>query len=79
MILQIKRVILRPWSEDEAEKLYKYASDPEVEPLAGWSAHTTVGIEVSLLVEIRTRRAMLLTRVAWEKAIKNHVLIIDDV
>ena len=42
MILQTKRVILRPWSENDAEELYKYASDPDVGPPAGWPAHTTV-------------------------------------
>lgn len=30
MILQTKRLILHPWREDDAEELYKYASDPEV-------------------------------------------------
>ncbi len=42
MILQTKRLILRPWSEDDAEELYKYASDPEVGPPAGWKPHTSV-------------------------------------
>ena len=42
MILQTKRLILRPWSENDAEELYKYASDPEVGPPAGWSPHTSV-------------------------------------
>ena len=35
MILQTKRLILRPWCEDDAEELYKYASNPEVGPPAG--------------------------------------------
>jgi RimJ/RimL family protein N-acetyltransferase len=42
MILQTKRVILRPWSENDAEDLYRYASDPEVGPPAGWPPHTSV-------------------------------------
>ena len=42
MILQTKRLILRPWSENDAEDLYKYASDPEVGPPAGWPPHTSV-------------------------------------
>ena len=42
MILQTKRVILRPWSEEDAEELYKYASDPEVGPPAGWQPHTSI-------------------------------------
>ena len=42
MILQTKRLILRPWSENDAEELYKYASDPEVGSPAGWPPHTSV-------------------------------------
>ena len=42
MILQTKRLILRPWREDDAEDLYTYASDPEVGPPAGWPPHTSV-------------------------------------
>ena len=42
MILQTKRVIMRPWSDDDAEKLYKYASDPDVGTPAGWQPHTSV-------------------------------------
>ena len=42
MILQTKRLILRPWSENDAEELYKYAIDPEVGPPAGWPPHTSV-------------------------------------
>ena len=42
MILQTKRLILRPWCEEDAEELYQYASDPEVGPPAGWPPHTSV-------------------------------------
>ena len=42
MILETIRLILRPWCEDDAEDLYKYASDPEVGPPAGWLPHTSV-------------------------------------
>ena len=42
MILETNRLILRPWREDDAEILYKYASDPEVGYPAGWAAHTSV-------------------------------------
>ena len=30
MTLETERLILRPWREDDAEELYKYASDSEV-------------------------------------------------
>ena len=42
MILETERLILRPWCEDDAEELYKYASDPDVGPPAGWQPHTSV-------------------------------------
>jgi len=42
MILQTDRLILRPWREDDAEDLYKYASDAEVGLPAGWLPHTSV-------------------------------------
>ena len=34
-----ERLILRRWLEDDADALFKYASDPEVGPRAGWSPH----------------------------------------
>ena len=43
MILETKRLILRPWTEEDAETLYQYAKDPEVGAPAGWPPHTSVG------------------------------------
>ena len=48
---QTDRIMLRPWRESDAETLFKYASDPEVGPRAGWPPHKSV--EESLMV-IRT-------------------------
>ena len=42
MTLETERLILRPWKEDDAESLYKYAKKPEVGPIAGWLVHTSV-------------------------------------
>lgn len=42
MILETKRLILRPWEETDAEECYKYAKDPQVGPAAGWPVHTSV-------------------------------------
>ncbi|MEA4966033.1 MAG: GNAT family N-acetyltransferase [Oscillospiraceae bacterium] len=42
MILETKRLILRPWAESDAEELYRYAKDPAVGPIAGWPVHTSV-------------------------------------
>ncbi len=35
MILETERLILRRWEESDAEDLYKYASNPDVGPIAG--------------------------------------------
>lgn len=40
--METARIILRPWQEDDAEVLFKYASDPELGPLAGWPPHKSV-------------------------------------
>lgn len=42
MVLETKRLILRPWEDSDAEELYKYAKDPEVGPAGGWPPHTSV-------------------------------------
>ena len=42
MILQTKRLILRPWEEEDAAELFALASSPEVGPAAGWPVHTSV-------------------------------------
>ena len=42
MTLLTPRLILRSWFESDAEELYKYASDPDVGPPAGWPPHTSV-------------------------------------
>lgn len=33
---------MRPWRETDADALFKYASDPEVGPRAGWPPHQSV-------------------------------------
>ena len=41
-MIETERLILRPWREDDAEALYKYASDPDIGPPAGWPPHTCI-------------------------------------
>ena len=41
-VLETKRLILRLWRESDAEALFKYASDPDVGPRAGWPPHKSV-------------------------------------
>lgn len=42
MSMETKRLILRHWREDDAQALYKYASDLRVGPACGWPPHTSV-------------------------------------
>ena len=42
MELQTKRLILRAWKESDAKALYKYARNPNVGPIAGWTPHTSI-------------------------------------
>ena len=49
MTIETERLILRPWRESDAEALYRYASDPEVGPAAGWAPHTSVEDSLEIL------------------------------
>ena len=40
--METNRIRLRPWLESDAGALFKYASDPEVGPRAGWPPHESV-------------------------------------
>ena len=40
--METDRIILRPWCDSDAEVLYKWASDPDVGPRAGWAPHQSV-------------------------------------
>ena len=40
--METKRLILRKWTEEDAENLYKYAKDPDVGPVAGWPPHKSI-------------------------------------
>lgn len=40
--LETPRLVLRPWCDNDAEALYKQASDPAVGPMGGWPPHTSV-------------------------------------
>ena len=42
MNMETQRLILRPWTENDAESLYNYAKDPAIVLIAGWPPHTSV-------------------------------------
>lgn len=39
--METTRVVLRPWNENDAASLYKYAQHPAIGPIAGWPPHTS--------------------------------------
>ena len=41
-LIASNRLLLRPWRDDDAPLLYRYASDPDVGPRAGWAPHQSV-------------------------------------
>lgn len=41
-MMEIERLILRPWQDTDAEALFKYASSPDIGPIAGWQPHTSI-------------------------------------
>lgn len=41
-IIESKRIILRPWEENDLNDLYEYASNELVGPSAGWPVHKSI-------------------------------------
>lgn len=41
-MLETERLILRKWTEEDAESLFEYAKDPEIGSAAGWPPHKSV-------------------------------------
>lgn len=42
MILETKRLLLRPWKKEDASSMFEYAQDPDVGSIAGWPAHKSI-------------------------------------
>ena len=41
-MIETDRLSLRPWLDSDAEALFRYASDPDVGPRAGWPPHKDI-------------------------------------
>lgn len=41
-MLTTQRLILRKWTDEDADSLFTYARDPQVGPIAGWPPHKSV-------------------------------------
>ena len=57
-ILETERLLLRPWLESDAETLFKYASDPDVGPRAGWPPHKSVEESLELIKTVFSGEGM---------------------
>lgn len=51
-IMENKVILLRPWCESDAEALFKWASDPDVGPRAGWPPHKSVEESLEIITTI---------------------------
>ncbi|MCH4084064.1 MAG: GNAT family N-acetyltransferase [Olsenella sp.] len=47
--LTTKRLLLRPWTEADAPRLFELCSDPKVGPACGFPPHTSVGQSLSAI------------------------------
>ena len=52
MALETQRLVLRPWAAEDAQELYRYASDPMVGPAAGWPVHRSVAESRQIIREV---------------------------
>lgn len=49
IFMETERILLRPWRENDKDALFKYASDPDVGPGAGWSPHQNVEESLNII------------------------------
>ena len=79
MILETKRLILRPWKESDAETLYEYAKNPLVGPIAGWPVHTSIENSRQLIQNVLSAdETYAVTLKGEDKAIGSIGLMIGD-
>lgn len=62
--METERILLRPWRDSDAEALFKYASDPEVGPRAGWPPHKNVEESLGII------RTVFGTETMWAVELK---------
>ena len=56
--LETPRLVLRPWRESDAAALFKYASDPDVGPRAGWPPHQSEEESLELIKTVFSGEGM---------------------
>lgn len=55
-VLMTRRLVLRRWEQEDAEDLYRYASDPDVGPIAGWPPHKSVDESRAVIQDVLNGR-----------------------
>lgn len=55
MILETERLILRPFTDADAPSVFRYASDPEVGPPAGWPPHKSEEESLAVIRNVLSR------------------------
>lgn len=48
-MIETERLLLRGWKESDAERLYEYARDPDVGPIAGWPPHQSAAESLHII------------------------------
>ena len=64
--METERILLRPWQDSDAETLFKYASDPDVGPRAGWPPHKSVEESLEIIRTVFNAEGMW--AVIWKES-----------
>ena len=64
--METKGICLRPWQDRDAETLFKYASDPDVGPRAGWPPHKSVEESLEIIRTVFNAEGMW--AVIWKES-----------
>ena len=56
MIIETKRLILRPWEENDASDLYRYAKNPNIGPIAGWPPHKNIEDSLNIIKTVFSQK-----------------------
>ena len=64
-MMETERILLRPWMDSDAETLFKYASDPDVGPRAGWPPHQSVEESLEVIRNVFNK----LLAIGWQSPI----------
>ena len=70
--MKTKRLVLRKWTEADAESLYEYAKDSEVGPIAGWPPHKSVEESLDVIRNVFNGPCLLYTSDAADEGLGPH-------